>query len=379
MDEKTEKKYFSEIKKIEREYYSITSKFDLNFPKILNIDTEKKKFFESIENNIIYNPQFEFQKKEYNEEKIKELKNLKIDSKTEDYFNLKLLYKKRIKSKLYEIKCHKYWGEPISTNYVLKYRGEPTLSLLNKAITFCENYQRQKVKTTTISAMQAGEKLNDEVERLTGKRIKIDYVLCMPSKVNIMPAEQKIQISSSEEFSELDVERLKVHEIGVHYMRYFNAKRTEIKLLQKGTSNYIETEEGLAVYFEDLKGVLSNAQMHIYAGRVIGAYFALRKSFYEVFMILRNYGFSDINAFNITARAKRNLSDTSLAGGFTKDYVYFSGYFKIKKYAENHDIKDLFIGKIKTEDVYLLKDFISKYKNEIMCDVSKIESLIENT
>ena len=365
MNEREEKKYLSEIKKIEKQYYSITSKFVLNFPKILNLAQEKKIFFENIENGIIYNPWFEYQKKEFDTEKIKELKNLKIDLK-DDYYNIKLLYKQRIKSKLYEIKCHQNWGDPISTRYVLKYRGEPNLSLLNKAKDYCNNYERKKIKFTTMTAMQAGELINEEVFRLTGEKIKINYVLCMASKMNIMPADQTICINSSEEFTSFDVERLKVHEIGVHYLRYFNGKNLNIKLLQKGTSNYIETEEGMAVYFEEIKGVSSNAQMHIYAGRVIATYYALRMSFYEVFNILKEYGFSDENAFNMVTRAKRNISDTSKPGGFTKDYVYFKGYFRIKRYAQNHDISELFIGKIKLEDVHLLRALIDKYKMNII-------------
>ena len=376
MDEKEEKKYFNEIKKIEKEYYSLASCFDLNFPKITNLDCEKKIFFHAIENEIIYNPQFEFSYKKFNEEKIKQLKNIKISTEN-DYFNIKYLYKQRIRTKIYEIKCHQSWGDTISTNYAIKYRGEPTLTLLNKAIDFCEKYKKKAIRYRSLTPVVVGEELLAEIERLTGQKAKINYVLCMASKMNISPAEQTININSSEHFTNLDLERLKVHEIGVHYMRYFNAKKINVKLFQKGTSNYIETEEGLAVYFEELKGVLSNAQMHIYAGRVIGTYYALKLSFYEVFHILKSYGFSNEIAFNITTRAKRNLSDTSKAGGFTKDYVYFNGYYRIKRYTKNHDIKDLFFGKIKLEDVYLLRDLIDRYKSNIVCDNTVCNNMVE--
>ena len=84
-------------------------------------------------------------------------------------------------------------------------------------------------------------------------------------------------------------------------------------------------------------------------------------------MILKKYGFKDKDAFTITFRAKRNLCDTSQPGGFTKDYVYFSGYYKIKDYVKGdiEKLKDLFIGKIKLKDLKILSKFLEKNKNKI--------------
>jgi len=208
---------------------------------------------------------------------------------------------------------------------------------------------------------------------------KLEYALTFPedgyitkhetidinSKVNIHPKSCIMKINPFVKLTSLDVKRLTAHEILVHYMRYYNGKIANVKILETGTSNYIETEEGLAVYFEELKGVLSKAQMFIYAGRVIATYYALNNSFYNVFQKLKSYGFENEEAFAITARAKRNLSDTSKKGGFTKDYVYFSGYIKIKKYAKKNDLKDLFIGKIRIEDVKNLKKFIKNNFDKI--------------
>lgn len=56
-------------------------------------------------------------------------------------------------------------------------------------------------------------------------------------------------------------------------------------------------------------------------------------------------------------------------GGFTKDYVYFSGYLKVKRYAKNHDLRDLFIGKIKLEDLRVLKKFIRKNRDKIIVEL----------
>lgn len=359
-----EKKYFEEIKKIERKYYNIIRNFNTSFPKAINFEEEKKKFLAAIADDREYNPYFKFKSKNFDEKKIKELKNLKINT-FNDMYNLKKLYRERLKTKFYEIECHKNWGKPISTKYVIKYRGEPSKILLSRAKNFCKNYKREVVKFTKITPRSAGIKLKLEVKRLTGENISYKFK-DINSKMNISAEKNLIKINPNERFTSLDVKRLKVHEIGVHYLRYYNAKKIGLEILQSGTSNYIETEEGLAAYAEYICGVGSKAQMFIYAGRVIATYYALRKSFYEVYQILRSYGFREYDAFAITARAKRNLCDTAQKGGFTKDYVYFSGFYKVEKFAKKNDIKELFIGKIKIEDLKLLRKFIKKYKNEII-------------
>jgi len=92
----------------------------------------------------------------------------------------------------------------------------------------------------------------------------------------------------------------------------------------------------------------------------------LQESFYNVYLRLKKYGFKNTDAFAITYRAKRNLCDTSEVGGFTKDYVYFSGYDKVKSYVKKHDIKDLFIGKVKISDLKVIKKFVEKYRDKIV-------------
>lgn len=357
------KKYFKELKKIENEYYFLISHFDTNFPKPLNLQEEKEIFFKAIADDKIYNPKIKYQKKEFDEEIFNKLKKLTIDTEN-DLYGFKKLYCSRLKAKIAEINCHKTWGKPISTNYVIQYRGKPSWFLLRQAKKFCSNYKRQKVRFKILTHKEIAKDLRKEVNYLTGDKIKIKYI-DMQSKINIAPIQKLININPNVRFTTLDLERLKVHEIGVHYMRYYNGNNSGIKILESGTSNYIETEEGLAAYSEELKGLSSSAVMYIYAGRVIATYYTLKNSFYTVFKILKSFGFKDEDAFAITYRAKRNLKDTSQKGGFTKDYVYFKGYKNIKKYVKHHDIKDLFIGKIKIEDRKLLKKYIKEHKAEI--------------
>lgn len=358
---KKDEKYFEEISLIEEKYYEIISHFEMNFPKPLNLQEEKKKFFSAIADDKIYNPFIKYDKKHFDQTWVNKLKKLKINT-NNDIYGFKSLYKKRIKSKLSEINCHKNWGHPISTKYVKEYRGEPSFFLMLKAKWFCKRYKREKIKFKTLTPQIAAQRLSDYVYSLTGEEVNIKYE-DMTSKANII--QNTLRINPYARFTSRDIKRLKVHEIGTHYLRYYNGKNSGIKILASGTSNYIETEEGLAAVVEELTGNSSNAQIFIYAGRVLATYYAQKLSFYDLFQLLKKYNFKNEDAFSLCYRAKRNLCDTSLKGGFTKDYVYFSGYFKVKKFIQKNDINDLFIGKITIDDLQVLKKYIKNHKKEI--------------
>ena len=355
--------YFREIKEIENFFYGAITHLDNTYPKPINGEEEKKKFFEAIEQGSIYNPQLQFKKKRVDKNIIQTLRLADISLKN-DYYGIKKLYKEKIEQKIHELSYFRLWGKEESTTHVIKAKGKPTKTLVNQAKEFCRNYERQTIKFTRLSPKEVGDELKKEVKKLTGNTIKVRYQPLF-NKMNINAAQNLITINKNEEFKSIEVERLKVHEIGTHYLRYYNGDLSDIKILRTGTANYIEIEEGLAAYMEELKGVATDAQMYIYAGRVIATHYSLTHSFYEIFSILKQYNFKDSDAYAITLRAKRNLKDTSLPGGFTKDYVYFSGYQKVKEYAKNNSLKKLFIGKIKLEDLELLEDFIEEKEDKL--------------
>lgn len=363
MDEKV-KQYWKEVKEIEVMYEHYIKSFPLNYPKPLNLQEEKKNFFKALVDDRVYNPQIKFKKKRFDPKKLEEFKNIQIDTHN-DIYGFKSLYKKRFEVKKLQLDYHHIWGNEESGKYAILYWGLPSIFLFLKAKFYCKYFKREKVRFRRITPKKIGTELKKTVQEITGNKIKLSYI-DMPAKVNIEPYDSLIQINKNETFTTLDLKRLKVHEIGTHYMRYFNGAKQKIKILETGTANYLETEEGLAAYMEYLKGVSSKAQMFIYAGRVIASYYAPKKSFYEIFKILKKYNFRDDAAFAITYRVKRNLSDTSKHGGFTKDYVYFKGFHKVKKYAKRHDVKDLFIGKISLADIKVLKKFIKENRDKII-------------
>ena len=358
--------YFSQIQEIELKLAKITSSISKQYPKPLNSKEEKKKFFEHLHENKVYNPQIRYESRDIPESIFSQLEELKTSiSLKNDKYNIKKLLIQKIDERISMLKAYKYWGDIKSTQYSIKSKGSPNIDEFNKAVEFIKSYRRSKIKFKRVTPQKVGEELQKEVLRLTNQNIEVIFKP-LANKILIRAKHGQIIINPEESFRSIDIERLKVHEIQTHYMRYFNSKKIPIEMFHTGTSNYILTEEGLAVYMEYSHDVLSQAQLFIYAGRTVATYLCTQMSFYELFEYLHNLGFKQEDAYKITFRAKRNLNDTSQLGGYTKDYVYFVGFYKVKEHLEKHpeNLEKLFLGKIKIEDLELLHEFISKFQRE---------------
>jgi len=137
-----------------------------------------------------------------------------------------------------------------------------------------------------------------------------------------------------------------------------NGKKQRYLLFSYGFPNYLETEEGLAVYNEKINDLLPNHILKHYAGRVIAVDLALKNSFSIVYNELLQYFNKDI-AWNLALRAKRGLADTSKKGGFSKDYLYLKGKYVVEDFVKKGgDVKELYVGKIGVEHVPLMKEIL---------------------
>ncbi len=157
-------------------------------------------------------------------------------------------------------------------------------------------------------------------------------------------------------YDENEIKRLFLHEIDVHVLRTCNGLRQVYsKLFAGGTPNYIETEEGLALYLEELNGQLNHETLAKISASVVTIDNMIKgESFRNTYEILRDLGFDMTFAWDRTLRAYRGR-------GFTKDYLYFSGLNKIKKFQlEGNDLKQLYVGKISIEDLEWVNPLIKE-------------------
>ncbi|MFH1670191.1 MAG: tyrosine/phenylalanine carboxypeptidase domain-containing protein [Patescibacteria group bacterium] len=159
-------------------------------------------------------------------------------------------------------------------------------------------------------------------------------------------------------FEPMHVEALIAHEIETHVLTAENGDHQPYALLRRGCANYLDTQEGLAIYNQN-RALSPNHERRYNAPRnVLGLEFGLTHSFAETRCFLEEeIGYSDEKAVTQTIAIKRGLSDTSKNGGFTKSVVYFRGLLNIEQFVkEGGDLKRLYVGKIALEDLELVEE-----------------------
>ena len=63
--------------------------------------------------------------------------------------------------------------------------------------------------------------------------------------------------------------------------------------------------------------------------------------------------FSKRQAYQLTMRAKRGITDTSKPGSFTKDHIYLKGMELVRQIP---DLRPLFKGRVGVEDLFNLRE-----------------------
>ena len=167
---------------------------------------------------------------------------------------------------------------------------------------------------------------------------------------------QQLIYQKNATFCEDRIEELIIHEIETHILTAENGKLQPYEILNRGSANYLTTQEGLAMYNVEKQRNKKFTENSKALGHVVAIYEAMHNSFSKVYSKLVSYGFTKEQAFRSTVKAKRGFNDTGKPGAFTKDYLYFKGYFEIKKFIEDGGkIEDLYIGKFNISDIEKIK------------------------
>ena len=331
--------------------HRIDQEIAYNFKKILlfsslqptNVKKEKEKIFR----DRTYNPQLKYSLPKTNLVQIrKNLLKLRTDSSI-----MGQLFRQRIKELLTQIDLLKNIGKPSITNYSLQLYGKPTKSMVKKAAKFLDlPSQKEGMKYGKISV---AKKFLDSLLTKGLNWQVIEKQMVVAAAFNV--TKKILYINTDRKFSDHDLRRLIVHEIGTHVTRAENGMKQKYNLFRIGFPGYILTEEGLAVYNEHRANLLSNDVLKNYAGRVIAVDLALKNSFSTVYTDLLEF-FNKEDAWTLAIRAKRGISNTARRGALTKDHIYLSGFYMIKDFVKKRgDIKSLYVGKIGIQHLPLLK------------------------
>jgi len=329
----------------------------------LNLEIEKKKFFDS----DTYNPYFKYRiVKNSNEKVLEELS--KVEEISDIDPRVSQFYIDLIKSKEQANELMHAVGNNQKVTDISKDRfGVPSEKLYRNACrvlrSVVKNYKL--VKSPSLSK-ENFLKYDDIVtifdlvfEELGLNDWKV-YKSLNISKNGMKVGIKRKQILVNPEIqkSKFKLKKSIVHEVGTHVLRSINGFNSNFSAL--GNANlpsYLDIEEGLATWNESEMGVLTELGLKKKAALVYAVKNGESMTFRELYNCLLAV-FPDYVAFDTTYRVKRGLSETAKPGIYTKDIVYFRGFRKVKKALEaNSSIYSrLYSGKIDLKQVVWVED-----------------------
>jgi uncharacterized protein (TIGR02421 family) len=324
-----------------------------------NLLEEKNKFFEELKKGNEYNPKFIYPSKnplysyfsmQPTFETYKKDLTLMLEELNSEC--LGLLCENKILDILESIELVKSIGTENFSENSSQFYGSVDKNLLKLA----KEQLSKRVRKEKVHKLTQNEAKNIILGYF--KKKKLNYKIVMResagSAFSLEAKNHILYITKDTKFDSGLVKRLIAHEIETHAYRYENGLAQPYSLLAKGTSKrMLETEEGLAVNVEQLKGLQVDSQLKNYAGRVLAISLASKKSFFETYSALTQH-FSKEDAFILTRRAKRGTFRNDSPGAFTKDMLYFKGMFTVREFLETHDLEKLYYGKYSVEDVPLV-------------------------
>jgi len=317
----------AELQKVDEILLQIAQQLNLlELVSPVNLQSEKEEFFASKN----YNPQFEYKislrKFVLIEERLKELE---IDDSTwqgvllnevKEKFLIDCNFAKQIgrdSVKFTEANQKKYYS-------VSDLHDGEILILAEKEIS--------SAKSTKISKKYTAERVQKIFRSfLLSKQIPwsvvIDRELIPLLSVNYF--QEIIRINPKIELSQIELERMLVHEVETHLYRYLNGKNL-FQMASVGLKNYEKTEEGLATYNESLLFPEDKTFLKRFYLRYKAVLFGEKNSFRKLYeYLIDEFGFDDEEAWRTTLRIKRGMSDTSQVGAFLKDKIYLQGFFAV--------------------------------------------------
>lgn len=343
-----------EFIKLEKKYIDLRKEI-LLFPDIkpINLQEEKKIFLENWKKSIPYNPVFQYSKST----NIKALSKLeKLEKRLNEVDHpLSKIYTEKIRSEIDWITNFSDRNGAKFPGWLSSIYGKPDKKFVKSILKSKElNARRTKSIKNTISASSTRKQILAALEKYGFSSWEVE-ITDMTARMSVNSLLKKVKINKISKFSKEGIKSLIIHEIGSHVFRNMNGEKQPYQLFQFGFPNYLDTEEGLAIWNEKQNGLRDSNDEMRYRLRVLVAFFCYEMSFFELVYFANNYLKDPKKSFDMVARIKRGLIDTSIHGGYTKDQVYFTGYTRIKE-LPIETIKKLYIGKVGIDDLPMLEN-----------------------
>jgi len=143
------------------------------------------------------------------------------------------------------------------------------------------------------------------------------------------------------------------HEVEGHYLRKLNGREQVLSIFSRGTANYTETEEGIAIYNQSRFIGPKDRKFYSIYERYFFLEYARKHSYRRLLTKLLEYYNHDYEkVFTYILRLKRGWKNITKSGVFMKDTVYVNGFLKIEDFLNaGGNLEDLYIGKVAIEDL----------------------------
>lgn len=362
----------TELLKLDAEFGDVicTYREDRNWKDVLNIDEEYEKFINARARGIKYYPQLKMHPNKFSEngllQRMEELRNKFMN------FNcfLSKYYIEILNDYIIKVKYTMKKNDGVPNTYYLD--TPPSLEIYELALKTVKEHPYEVIKADdrTLDAKYAQAELQKYIDKL-GYKWEIVLNDEMMPRMNVN-TNKTMRIKSTAHFSEDDLDGLKMHEIEGHIGRRYYGMKTGLNLFLYGLFGRNTLDEGLAVY-NSLHRV-NNPKKNIHfntALKTCVVYQLNKMDFCELFDYVRSLTdtMPDRKIFGVLIRAKREILDMRLPGGWHDDMSYFVGYQIIKDMTdkERDDVLKYNVGPDQIKDIPDIKKFLklNKFKSLI--------------
>ena len=338
----------------------------LSYVNPINIEKEKQRFF-AAKYNI--EPVFKYPKLKFDPLKLQRLFFSQRPERLEDEI-LAELYRDVIYFYSNMVQCISTigLGKEFYFNSLRVY-GTPTERDVNNA-KFILHFEDEPVGADMekIFTAEEAQAYFEEFAKAYEFPLQIKMATHIAADAMVSNIKQTLFLKRNALYSKNQLLTLAHHEIGVHLVTTFNGLEQPLKIFANGFPKNVETQEGLSVLSELKGGALTLKRLKELSYRVLAADCLSRGyDFKGVFdLIHTQYKLNRNEAFSITLRALRG-------GGFTKDWLYLSGFKKIYDlYKAGGSLDPLLAGKVSLDYLDTVKHLQNmglvaplKYKNEV--------------
>ncbi len=343
-----------ELKKIDTALYRMLKSFELlAFVNPTNTDAERKRFFKK---NYSEPPQFRYAPIKIQPFSLKQqLGGLKTQNISD--VSIRYLYESVINSYFDKVDLLASLNTEKFLFNSLRYFGRPSNADLRNAqyLSLLPPIPSEPKRMANLPIEEVVEAFREamDIYQMNGK---IELSKRVISQVMVLNSKKTVLIRPDANFNKRELAALIEHELGVHMVTTQNSNLQDLKIFNLGMPVNTRTQEGLAILAEYLSGNISLKRLKKLASRVrVVDMMCNGADFQQCFnYLIQSELYTPKDAFSICTRVFRG-------GGFTKDYLYLSGFVKIlRMYESDSDLSPLLVGKTSVEFYDTLSEMMDR-------------------